>query len=70
LRFVVDGAEQVSGTGDVVATIEAPRFEFFRAVSGRRAAAEIEQYQWDCDPEPELLLAAEIFSLRAVPLGE
>jgi hypothetical protein len=70
VRFVVDGAEQVSGAGDVLATIEAPRFEFFRAVSGRRAASEIEQYQWDCDPEPELLLAAEIFSLRAVPLGE
>jgi uncharacterized protein (TIGR03083 family) len=70
LRFVFDGAEQLSGTGDVVATIEAPRFELFRAVSGRRTAAEIEQYNWDRDPEPELLLAAEIFSLRATPLHE
>jgi uncharacterized protein (TIGR03083 family) len=70
LRFVVDGAEQVSGAGDVLATVEASRFELFRAVSGRRAAAEIEQYKWDRDPEPELLLAAEIFSLREVPLGE
>ena len=64
LCFVIDGDEQVSGTGDVVATIEAPRFELFRAVSGRRAAAEIEQYKWDRDPDPELLLASEIFSLR------
>jgi uncharacterized protein (TIGR03083 family) len=70
LRFVVDGAEQVSGTGDVLATVEASRFELFRAVSGRRAAAEIERYKWDRDPEPELLLASEIFSLREVPLGE
>lgn len=70
LCFVIDGDEQVSGTGDVVATIEAPRFELFRAVSGRRAAAEIEQYKWDRDPDPKLLLASEIFSLRDVPLGE
>ncbi len=70
LCFVIDGDEQVSGTGDVVATIEAPRFELFRAVSGRRSAAEIEQYKWDRDPDATLLLAAEIFSLRDVPLGE
>jgi uncharacterized protein (TIGR03083 family) len=70
LCFVVDGAEQVSGTGKVIATIEAPRFELFRAVSGRRSAAEIEQYKWDRDPEPKLLLASEIFSLRDVPLAE
>jgi uncharacterized protein (TIGR03083 family) len=70
LCFVIDGAEQVSGTGDVVATIEASRFELFRAVSGRRAAVEIEHYKWDRDPEPKLLLAAEIFSLREVPLYE
>lgn len=70
LCFVVDGSEQVSGTGDVVATIEAPRFELFRAVSGRRAATEIEQYKWDRAAEPKLLLASAIFSLREVPLGE
>ena len=70
LCFVIDGDEQVSGTGDVVARIEAPRFELFRAVSGRRAAAEIEQYKWDRDPEPELLIASTIFSLREEPLGE
>jgi uncharacterized protein (TIGR03083 family) len=70
LCFVIDGDEEVSGTGDVVATIEASRFELFRAVSGRRTANEIEQYKWDRDPEPTLLLAAEIFSLREVPLHE
>ena len=70
LCFVVDGDEQVAGTGEVVARIEAPRFEFFRAVAGRRSAAEIELYKWDRDPDPSLLLAAEIFSLRDAPLGE
>jgi uncharacterized protein (TIGR03083 family) len=70
LCFVIDGAEEVSGTGEVVATIEASRFELFRAVSGRRTATEIEQYKWDRDPDPTLLLAAEIFSLREVSLHE
>jgi uncharacterized protein (TIGR03083 family) len=70
LCFVIDGDEHVSGTGDVVARIEASRFELFRAVAGRRAAGEIEQYRWDCDPDPQLLLASTIFSLRREPLGE
>jgi uncharacterized protein (TIGR03083 family) len=70
LCFVIDGDEQVSGTGDVVARVEASRFELFRAVAGRRAAAEIEQCKWDRDPRPELLLASTIFSLRREPLGE
>jgi hypothetical protein len=67
---VIDGDEQVSGTGEVVARVEAPRFELFRAVAGRRAAEEIALYKWDPDPDPTLLLAADIFSLRAEPLGE
>ena len=70
LCFVIDGHERVSGTGEVLAKIEAPRFELFRAVSGRRAATEIEQYTWDRDPEPKLLLAADLFSLRDAPLDE
>lgn len=70
LCFVIDGDEQVSGTGAVVARVEAPRFELFRAVAGRRAAEEIASYKWDPDPDPTLLLAADIFSLRREPLGE
>ena len=70
LCFVIDGDEQVSGTGEVVARVEAPRFELFRAVAGRRAAEEIALYKWDPDPDPTLLLAADIFSLRDEPLGE
>jgi uncharacterized protein (TIGR03083 family) len=70
LCFVTEGDEQVSGTGEVVARVEAPRFELFRAVAGRRAAEEVALYKWDPEPEPELLLAADIFSLRDEPLGE
>ena len=68
--FVVDGVEQVSGTGEILARVGAPRFELFRAVSGRRAAVEIEQYQWDGEPDPKVLIASTIFSLRDEPLGE
>ena len=70
LCFVTEAGEEMSGTGDLVARIEAPRFELFRAVSGRRTAAEIEQYRWDIEPKPELVLGADIFTLRAEPLGE
>jgi hypothetical protein len=60
----------VSGVGDLVARVEAPRFELFRAVAGRRTAAEIERYSWDRDPEPALLLVAEFFSMAVQSIGE
>ena len=68
--FVVETGERVSGVGDVVARIEAPRFELFRAVCGRRTAAEIGHYGWDCAPDPALLLAAVLFSLPVDSIGE
>jgi uncharacterized protein (TIGR03083 family) len=68
--FVTESGEQISGTGDLVARVEAPRFELFRAVAGRRTAAEIANYGWDCEPEPVLLLAADFFSIPAQSIGE
>jgi uncharacterized protein (TIGR03083 family) len=68
--FVVDGDERVSGVGDVVARVEAPCFELFRAVAGRRTANEIAQYTWDREPVPELLLAADFFSIATESIGE
>ena len=68
--FVVEDGEQESGVGDVVARLEASRFELFRAVSGRRTPEEIASYTWDRDPEPMLLLGADIFTMRATSLGE
>lgn len=70
LRFVNEGGEQLSGLGDPVARIEAPRFELFRAVSGRRTADEISRYGWDCPPQPLLLLAADFFSMPDRSIGE
>jgi DinB family protein len=68
--FVVEDGEHESGVGDVVARIEASRFELFRAVAGRRTYAEIASYGWDRDPEPRLLLGAEIFTMRTSSLSE
>jgi Mycothiol maleylpyruvate isomerase N-terminal domain len=68
--FVTESGEQISGTGDVVARVEATRFEFFRAVAGRRTAAEIASYGWDREPDPVLLIAADFFSIPSQSIGE
>jgi uncharacterized protein (TIGR03083 family) len=70
LCFVTDAGEESSGVGDPVARIEASRFELFRAVSGRRTADEVARYGWDREPNAQLLLGADIFAIRSVPLGE
>jgi hypothetical protein len=70
MRFVVEDGEYESGVGDIVARVEASRFELFRAVSGRRTRDEIASYGWDREPDPDLLLGAEIFTMRTTSLGE
>ena len=70
LLFVTEQGEMVVGGGAPQATVEASRFELLRACTGRRSASEIAAYRWDRKPEPELLLAGPIFSLRAEPLNE
>ena len=70
LCFVIEGGEESSGVGDPVARIEASRFELFRAVSGRRTADEVARYAWDREPDPALLLGADIFTIRTASLGE
>ena len=42
----------VAGDGEPGATVKASRFEFFRALSGRRSPEQIRAYEWDGDPEP------------------
>lgn len=70
LCFATESGEEVSGVGEVVARVDASRFELFRAVSGRRTAAEVAGYRWDCEPDPQLLLAAAFFKIRTDSLGE
>jgi uncharacterized protein (TIGR03083 family) len=52
--LTLDAGEKVylAGDGNPGATVKASRFEFFRALSGRRSPEQILAYEWDGDPEP------------------
>lgn len=56
LRFVTEHKEVVAGDGEPAATVRAPRFELFRALSGRRSVDQVRAYEWEGDPEPFLEL--------------
>ncbi len=56
LRFVTEHKDVVAGGGEPVATVRGPRFELFRALSGRRTRDQLRTYEWDGDPEPFLEL--------------
>jgi uncharacterized protein (TIGR03083 family) len=70
IHMITETDDLVAGAGDTRATVEASRFELLRAATGRRSASEVASYRWDPKPEPELLLAGPIFSLRTEPLNE
>jgi uncharacterized protein (TIGR03083 family) len=52
LRLVHDTGEWVCGTAPVGVTGTATTFEWFRALFGRRSAAQILTYYWHGDPSP------------------
>ena len=52
LRFEVEDKTYTPGDGEPGATVKATRFDFFRALSGRRSADQIRAYEWQGDPEP------------------
>ena len=52
LRFDLGEKTYTAGEGEPGATVAASRFEFFRALSGRRSPEQIKAYRWDGDPEP------------------
>lgn len=52
LRFVVEDKEKIVGADEAAATVRAPRFELFRALSGRRSPEQIKGFDWEGDPEP------------------
>ena len=68
--FVTEYESATAGAGKTIATVEATRFEFFRAFAGRRTVEEIEHYGWEPDAHPELLLVASFFAMRTSSLGE
>jgi len=52
LRFDLAEKSYAAGDGEPGATVRATRFEFFRAMSGRRSPEQIAAYEWEGDPEP------------------
>lgn len=52
LRLVTENDDRTAGDGEPVATVRGPRFELFRALSGRRNPDQVRNYDWDGDPEP------------------
>jgi hypothetical protein len=69
LRLVTEDKEKVAGAGEPVATVRAPRFELFRALSGRRSPDQVRAYDWDGDPAPFLELFYP-YGIRAKALVE
>jgi uncharacterized protein (TIGR03083 family) len=54
LRIVYGEKERVLGDGEPAATVEADRFELYRAMAGRRSRGQIASYAWTGDLEPYL----------------
>lgn len=52
LRLRTGDQEWVIGDGIPAATVTAPTFELFRALSGRRSLEQIRSFSWDGDPQP------------------
>lgn len=51
LRIRAGTTEWVVGDGAPAATVTAPAFELFRALSGRRSLSQIREFDWDGDAE-------------------
>lgn len=69
LRIVTEHKEVTAGEGEPVAAVRGPRFELFRALSGRRSPGQVRAYEWDGDPEPFLDLFYP-YGVRAEALVE
>jgi uncharacterized protein (TIGR03083 family) len=52
MRLVTDECEWICGSDEVAVTGTAPSMEWFRALFGRRSAAQILTYTWAGDPKP------------------
>lgn len=60
------GTERLAGKGEPAATVRAPEFELFRAVSGRRSRAQVERYAWSGDAT----YADDVSVFGALPAGD
>lgn len=70
LRVTTEADDRIVGVGAPVATVAESRSELVRASTGRRTPDEVRAYRWDRPADPGLLLAAPLFTLRDVSLGE
>jgi uncharacterized protein (TIGR03083 family) len=68
LRLDTEHGAIVAGP-EPTTTVRAPRFEFFRAMTGRRSLDQIRAYHWGGEPNPEALVLS-IFTPRTTPLVE
>ena len=60
LRVTVEQWGTIIGEGHAVRCVVADRFEFVRAMSGRRSAAEITRWNWATDPALYLPVISEV----------
>jgi uncharacterized protein (TIGR03083 family) len=70
VRIVTEFDEFESGGDGPRTTLRASRFELLRACTGRRTREEMLAYEWDPEPNIELILAADIFTPRTESLNE
>lgn len=69
LRFEAEEKVWNAGDGEPDATVRATRFEFFRALSGRRSPEQVRAYDWTGDPDPFIAYFYP-YGIRAEPLHE
>jgi hypothetical protein len=60
LRVTVEQWGTIAGNGNANSCVVADRFEFVRAMSGRRSAAEIRRWNWGVEPDVYLTVISEV----------
>jgi hypothetical protein len=59
LRVTVEQWGTIAGAGQAISCVVADRFEFVRAMSGRRSTAEIRRWNWGVEPDVYLPVISE-----------
>lgn len=70
LRITVEQWGTIAGHGAATRCLVADRFEFVRAMAGRRSAAQVMRWNWGTDPTPYLGVLSSTGSLLEEDLRE
>ena len=70
LRVEHEAGTSTAGSGAPVTTLRTSRFEFVRAMAGRRSVNQMCAYDWDGPLGPDDILLATFFVPRAADLVE